>query len=608
MPPRAQRFYNLAMLYEAKKEHERARKKMESAIRLYPAYAEAYSILGTWYFQDHQFRRSADIFREAIKRTTEGAKRFSFPLAKSLVYNGELTEGLKIISGITKETGEWKKLREQALFMQQELNKPKRDTAFNLGIRINSADADMFPWISADGKKLYFTRRTNKSDEDFYFAIADSCGGWFKARNMGSPPNTPNQEAAQMISADEHYLFFMQCENRSQSGWEGGGCDLYMSYTADSVWSVPQSFGATINSPNYEGMPCLSPDNRELYFVSDRPGGFGGMDIWVSRFENGLWREPKNLGPQINTSGNETAPFMHIDNNTFYFSSNGHTGMGGADLFMSKRINDTIWAKPVNLGFPINTSSDETGLSINVSGQKIYFASDRNRIAGDFDIYEMKLPQTFRPVPVNMIKGFVHDSITEERLTYASIYVKNAENSEELYHFISNRGDGSFMITLPAGKKYLWHTDRVSYQSVDDLLDLTEQNDGTIQYNIALLPNDYVAPVNDSLIASIYFPHNRAKLTDADKKTIRKAIEPWLFSQSGLVIFVNGYTDNTGTPMINEQLSYMRAGLVAKELTSLGIYEMSIQTRGWGEADPMAENETEEGRSLNRRVEIIIRR
>ena len=169
----------------------------------------------------------------------------------------------------------------------------------------------MFPWISHDQRTLYFTRRMNNTDEDFFTTSVDSCGGWFTGTNMGSPPNTLNQESAQMISADGHYLFFMQCENRSINGWGQGGCDLYMAYRADSVWSVPQSFGATINTPGYEGMPCLSVDNRDLYFVSDRAGGFGGLDIWIAKFRNGLWQQPVNAGSQINTAGNETAPFLH---------------------------------------------------------------------------------------------------------------------------------------------------------------------------------------------------------------------------------------------------------------------------------------------------------
>jgi outer membrane protein OmpA-like peptidoglycan-associated protein len=609
VPNRAQRFYNIAMTYEAQKEHARARKKMEAAIRLYPAYTEAYSMLGAWYFHDHQFNESARIFQQAYHRAPNGERLFALSLAKSLVYSGRAGEALDVLAGMGQGRGsEWEKLRAQASFVAEAINRPWRDTVFNMG-RPNTRYAETFPWIAADEQKIYFTRRMRNVDEDFFTSEVDSCGGWFTADNMGSPPNTPNQEAAQMISADGHYLFFMQCENRSINGWGQGGCDLYMSYRSDSVWSAPQSFGATINTPGFEGMPCLSPDNKELYFVSDRQGGYGGYDLWVSRFENSLWQAPVNLGPQINTPGNETAPFLHTDNSSLYFSSTGQTGMGGADLFMSRRINDSSWSKPMNMGYPINTSADESSLSINLSGTRLYFASDRDSVAGNFDLYEMKLPEPLKPVPVNVVKGFVYDSISKNRLSYASIYVKDAATGDTRYHFNSNRGDGSFMITLPAGRQYTWHTDRVAFQDGDLLLDLTEQSlDTPYLHNIALLPSDYVAPVNDSLVIRIHFPRNSAKLTDPDKQLVRSAIAPWLEHKDRVVIFINGYTDNTGTPMLNEELSHLRAGLVAKEVSALGIDEMNLHVRGWGEAEPLVPNDTEENMNLNRRVEVVIRR
>jgi len=607
--PRAQNFHDKALLLEAKREHAAARQQMEKAIVAYPAFVDAYSTLGAWYFSDHQFSKAAGIFGRAYLSFPKSSKLFAYPYAKSLIYSGRPAEALQIISNAASGRVEWSRLREQALFVQQAQTRPSRDTVINMGFAINSSDAELFPCIGKEERKIYFTRRRNLADEDFYVAEMDTCNEWFTARNMGSPPNTANQEAAQMISADGHYLFFMMCENRSENGWGQGGCDLYMSYTADSVWSVPQSFGATINTPAYEGMPCLSPDNRELYFVSNREGGFGGLDIWVARFENGLWQEPRNLGPTINTAENETAPFLSLDNNTLYFSSNGHTGFGGADLFMAQKATDSTFAKPQNMGGPINSPADETSLSISLDGRTIYFASDRDSLAGNFDIYKMKLPESLQPVPVNVVQGYVYDSLTEERLNYASIYVKDFSTGQDLYHFNSNRGDGSYMITLVAGKKYLVHTDRISYQDADDTVDLSQQAlNEPFLFNIALLPSDYVAPVNDSLLLTIYFPLGSQKLSDSDRLMLQATLAPWLYNSAGAVFFVNSYTDNTGTPLINEQLSFMRASLVGDALEELGIEPLNIRKQGWGEAAPIAPNDTEEGRNRNRRVEVIVRK
>jgi outer membrane protein OmpA-like peptidoglycan-associated protein len=608
---RAKKYFNEAMKSQAKKNYAAARLEMEKAIKEDPAWEEPYTILGNWYFKDHLFQKAAFIYQDAYLKTRKGKDAFALPYARSLVFSGEVNKALAVLNSFhpVKENKERQKLIDQALFIQSAYLKAWKDSLKPLPA-LNTPDAEMFPGISADENKLYFTRRMNSSDEDFFVSEKDTCGGWLTGKNLGSPPNTPNQEAAQMISADGHYLFYMQCENRSENGWEQGGCDLYMSYTGDSVWSAPQSFGATINTPAFEGMPCLSPDNRELYFVTDRPGGYGGLDIWVSRFENGLWQAPRNLGPSINSAGNETAPFLHIDNKTLYFSSNGRPGLGGADLYISRRTGDSSWSNAINMGYPINSTADESSMSINVGGTRLYLSSDRKGVAGNFDLYETKLPEQLKPVQVGMVKGYVYDSLTGNPLNYASIFIREAGSSENLFHFVSNRGDGSFMITLPKGKRYTWETNRISYLDLIDTMEINRDDSANrYEYNIALLPADYVAPVNDSLILTIHFPKNVAKLSDEDKAVIGRAMAPWIMDHKERnVVYVHGYTDNSGTPLINEQLSLERANLVSKEIQSLGIDELSLHVHGWGEADPIAGNETEEGQDENRRVEIIIRR
>ncbi len=607
-PAKAVNQFEEAMNYMAQKEQDKACSTMEDAIKAYPAFAEAYSVLGQWYFTMHQFGKAVDVFRRASQNCPKGNENFAKPLVRSLICNYQPAEATQLANRYAPRynNADWERLKAQALFVSQALAQPLPDTPKNIGCRINTPDPEMYPSIAADTQTLYYTRRMHGEDEDFFSATPDSCGGWFTGRNMGSPPNTPDQESAQNISVDRHYLFFTRCENRSDNGWEKGGCDLFMAYrvAVDSPWTVPQTFGATINSPGYEGMPCLSADNRELFFVSDRPGGYGGFDIWVSRFENGYWQVPRNMGPRINTAGNETAPFLHPDNNTLYFASTGIAGMGGSDLFYCRRVNDTMWTTPKNMGYPLNTSSDENSICITPDGQKCYFASDRDSTTGNFDIYEMKLPPALQPVPVGIVKGVVYDSLSKELLNHASIHI-NKPNGENLFHFMSNRGDASYMITLPAGINYHWHIDRVGYTSLDDSFTLRDRS--TVIHDIAMLPGDYQAPINDSLVLTIHFPLNSAKLSDSDVANIRKAMDPWTFEKS-IVIYVNGYTDNTGNPMINEQLSFNRANLVTQALTDLGYDPVNIQSKGWGEANPVAPNDSEENWAKNRRVEVIIRR
>lgn len=610
VPTAAANKYNEAVSYRLKKDNQLAYDAMQKAIISYPAYADAYAMLGEWYFTDRKFDAAADVFVRASTKCRNGHSFFALPLARSLLYSKYPTQALQVIlSNRTNNNKEWELLRKNAVFMQQALNNVLKDTVYNLGPRVNTIYPELHPFISADTQSLYYTRKVNNIDMDCYKTTVDSCGGWFSGGNLGAPTNTPNHEAAQTVSADGHYLFYMRCDNRSDNGWDQGGCDLYMAYTADSVWSTGESFGATINTHAYEGMPCLSPDNRDMYFVSDREGGYGGLDIWVSRFEGGLWQLPRNLGPNINTAADETSPFLHIDNQTLYFSSSGHTGMGGADLYYCKRANDTTWTDPVNLGYPINTPCNEKSISVTIDGAKAYLSSDRDSLEGNYDIYETKLAKHLQPTPVAVLTGYVYDSITKERLNYAAVRVKDAQTGRQLYRFVSNRGDGSFMITLPVGKNYTYTANRVGYLETDGNIKLEDSTASTqtVDFNVTLLPQGYTAPIHDSLIMTVYFSRNSKSLSDSAMQKIQNMIEPWL-EEDGVVLLVNSYTDNTGTPMINEEISTLRAKVVADEIMAYGFNEFAVQPTGWGETNPVASNDTEIGRDLNRRVEVIIRR
>ncbi|MFI5196315.1 MAG: OmpA family protein [Chitinophagales bacterium] len=625
---KAGRYYNSAMHYKAIKHPDKACKKLTKAIRKDPSSPDAYSLLGRWYFEAHRFAEAADVFKRASARCPNGASRFAKPYTKSLLYAGHPDPALQLINtyGTIKDSAEWNKMRAQAYFIKQAMSNPTSAQPVNLGMRINSPVPELFPSMAADTGTLYFTRRVNNMDDDLYYARADSCGGWFAALNMGSLPNTPDYEQAQFISADGHYLFFTRCDNRSDDGWAEGGCDLFMAYriARDSDWTIPQPFGSTINTIAYEGMPSLSPDNRELYFVSDREGGYGGYDIWISHLEDGIWQLPVNAGPNVNTPGNETAPYINFDNKALYFTSDGWPGMGGSDIFMSKKTGDTTWSKTINLGYPINTAYDEKSECITLDGKTLYFSSDRNGPAGNYDIYETPLPGNLRPIPVSYIAGIVYDSLTHERLNYSAMFICNAATGDTIYHFYSNRGDGSYLITLHVDNTYIMHIAHIGYTEIADTITFdnltalpTGQAGGKhVQYlqeplvhNIPMLPSNYdeIRPINDSLIAVIHYDVNRVELSPAEKATIRDAIAPWL-AQGGYIISVNAYTDNTGTPMINEELSHKRAALVAKQVMSIGVDETMVRAKGWGEAKMIAPNDTEEGQRKNRRVEIIIKR
>ncbi len=607
-PARARRAYQSALRRAAEHKWEKAEQQILKAIKLHSSYTDAYITYGGWLMDRHQYTAAAEVLKNAEQRCRDGRKIFAKSLAKSLLYSGNLNGSLERIPSNPPDSF-WRVLSRQAKFRRESTLRADTGKVLPVGPLwgINTSSPELFPSLSEDGQTLYFTRRMNGIDEDFFYTVPDTCGGWQSARNMGSPPNTLQQEAAQFISVDQHYLFFMRCDNRTLSGWDQGGCDLYMAYRADSVWSTPQSFGGTINTPGFEGMPCLSSDNRELYFVSNRPGGYGGLDIWSSRFEHSLWQPPRNLGPAVNTPGDETAPFIYADNATLYFASTGKTGLGGSDLFMSRKTGDTTWSEALHLGMPLNTSFDEASLSLNAAGDTAYFSSDRDSLAGNFDIYQYPMPERFQPGQVMHLKGYVYDSVDKTPLNYAHIYITDSTTGRDLYQVQSNRGDGSYTIALEVGRTYLFFADRIGYQNSYDTMRINRAFAGlVIPRNYALLPVDYQAPTTDSVVGVFYFTKNSVAIGDSDRQRIQASVQAWK-GMPGTLVLVNGYTDNSGTPMLNEQLSYVRAKLVADVIRS-GFSAEAIQVQGWGEANPIAENDTDENRDINRRVEIVIRR
>lgn len=613
-PSRAQSLYEKAQENIKKHNPELAERNLLKCIQAAPSFSDAYITLGLLYCDSRQYGKAADVFQQAARSCPSCTRNFALPLAKVLCRAAQYDKADEVLSG-------WQKPQPMNPSLQKEYEQVKRNIQYgrfamnakhteqpeNMGPRINTPYDEYFPSIVPDDSTLVFTRRTNGVDEDFYIARRDSCGGWFIARDMGSPPNSPQQDEAQMLSADGHYLFFMRCGNRSDNGWEAGGCDLYFSYTQGPEWSPAVPFGATINTPGYEGMPSLSSDNRELYFVSDREGGFGGKDIWVSRFQDGLWQVPENLGASVNTAYDETAPFIASDNTTLYFTSDGHPGLGGNDIFYTRKRNGQ-WQRPENLGYPFNTAFDDVSLCISPDGKKAYMASDRDGGLGAMDLYEVKLPEVALPEPFTYVYGIAYDSLDKKKLTYAQIEWNDAVTGEKLYRFQSNRGDATYMAAIPLNRSYAVHVFRTGYADYDDTVHFTEAH---ILYpdtlNFPLLDFSYSPPLYDTLLGRFHFVKNNIMLSDSDIVKLKVMVEPFL-AQPLAEYFVNGYTDDTGTPLINEELSFARARAMADLLRSYGVPDNKIQTQGWADASPLAPNNSDENRFTNRRVELTIRR
>jgi outer membrane protein OmpA-like peptidoglycan-associated protein len=434
-------------------------------------------------------------------------------------------------------------------------------------------------------------------DEDFYSAQWDG-KDWIKAAPLGGNVNTDENEGAQMVSQDGEWLVFA-ASNR-KDGW--GGFDIYISFRTPKGWSEAINLGGKINTDQWESQPCLSPDKRDLYFASKRFGGHGGSDIYVSHLQlDGTWSDPENLGPSINTSGDDQCPFIHADNQTLFFTSDGRLGYGETDLYFSRKGPKGDWSVPENLGYPINTIYDEGTLFIAADAKTAYYASDRSEGKGGMDIYSFELPENIRPDKTLWVKGKVFDKKTKAGL--ASTLELIDLSSKKLVSKTQTDEAGNYLVTLPVGKDYAFNVNRTGYLFYSDNFLLSRRPpDSSYEKNIPLQALDINAMI---VLNNIFFDVNKFVLKPESQVELDKIVQ-LLKENPKLKIEISGHTDNAGKPADNLTLSNNRAKAVVNYLALNGIARQRLVAKGYGQTKPAADNKTEEGRARNRRTEMKV--
>ena len=478
----------------------------------------------------------------------------------------------------------------------------------NLGPNINTQYDEYWPSLSADESMLIFTTLLpiNPRDpayhgnrqEDLYYSKHVN-GVWMPARNVGSPPNTRDNEGAQAISGNGLFLVFTGCMR--DDGY--GLCDLYYSENRNGRWTVPRNIGPPVSTKYSEKQPALSSDGRTLYYSSNRPGGYGDYDLWMStRREDGTWSPPVNMGDNINTEGSDQSPFMHPDNKTLYFSSTGWPGMGGYDIFLSRKLSDSTWSEPMNLGYPINTFNDEQGLIVNSNADIAYFSSNRLNGKG-LDIFSFELYYDARPNRVSYMKGKVYDAETLKPLG-ARFELIDLASSKLVISSSSDPENGEFLVVIPMDADYALNVSRPSYLfhsenfSFDKVYGRTEP----FYMDIALKP---IKVGEKIILRNVFYKTDSFALDSRSRVELDKVVN-LMTSNPTLSVEIGGHTDNVGTAAYNISLSGRRAEEVVKYLVSKGIGSERISARGYGLTVPVASNDTEEGRAKNRRTELKI--
>lgn len=587
--------------------YKQAEEALLKAIDKDDEYLEAYYTLGNLYEEQREYKKAYELYNRIVQSSMDFPLEVYFRLAKTSFAMGKFHEAdlfceqYKMINRMSpSRKEELTKLKENIAFAKVA---SKEKVAFNpvaLNKNVNSEHKEYFPSMTADDAELYFTRQLPGPDgtlqEDIYMSKWE--GDWMPAQRVPNI-NSENNDGAHSISADGRKLFFTRCE--FNGGF--GGCDIFMAEKIGDKWGKPALLPAPINSKFKETQPNISADGKTLFFVSSRQeGAYGHLDIWMSELqEDGKWGTPKNLGNKINTPYSEQRPFFHPDGKTLYFSSDGHPGFGESDMFYTKLLDNGQWSKPKNLGFPVNSAFNELGLYVSLNGTKAYIASDRfgERLA--FDIYEFMMPEAAAPERVVYVKGHVRDEKSNEGLS-AKIDFYDTQKQEKVESVNTDKENGKFLICLPYGANYAAKVSKPGYlyHSESFLLKDAEMKNYSLEIALKAL-----AEGKEIVLKNVFFEVDKYDLLD-ESETELSSFSEFLKDNSNLIIEISGHTDSTGTETHNIELSKNRAKSVYQFLISQGIEKNRLSYKGYGSSQPIAKNNSPEGRALNRRTQFKV--
>lgn len=512
------------------------------------------------------------------------------------------------------------------------LNNPVLCTIKVLEWPINSLYQDYGPALPADESKLIFTsaRDTSKFDKKNRLVFEDvvqsqrQADKWSVPEKISPRINDTFHDAVTYLTPDGKTVFLY---------YEKGNGDIYQSNLSGSEWSEPISMGPEINTVSWETSGCISKDGNKFYFTSDRPGGQGGLDIYVTEKQaNGTWGKAQNLGPSINTPGNEDAPFVHQDG-TLYFGSDGQPGLGDYDIFKSE-WRDNKWSKPVNLGYPVNTPKFENYFFLSVDKKRGYFSSVRHEGVGNSDICEVIFhdPPPKKEVPVakeepkketpqkdefsdaivslqkdlgfaSKLVGKVIDADNAKALRAQITLVDNKTNTVK-QRVYSNDSTGEFSIVIPHGGNYGINTsvDGYLFNSLNFEVPMySEEQD----IETAILMQK-VTVGSKAVMKNIFFDVGKAELKNESVSELERILD-LLTNNPGIKLQINGHTDNSGNAETNKVLSLKRAETVIAFLIARGIDFNRLKAVGYGQERPIVSNDDEAGgREINRRTEIEV--
>jgi outer membrane protein OmpA-like peptidoglycan-associated protein/tetratricopeptide (TPR) repeat protein len=578
-----------------------------------PKYVGAMMRLAMIYHQKKNYTREEELYKNVLKIRSDFPEvyyQYGTLLFVQKRYDeagGYFDTYMRFIDIPTNKRADAGHYKNLSTFRAKAMKNPVPFKPVNLGSRINTRVSEYWPTLTADEQIMYFTRRLqtfvgpNKDslkNEDI-FASVSLHEEWQEPFPIPGYLNSDKNEGAITISPDGKFLIFTGCHFEDTYG----RCDLYYSRYQNGKWMKPRNIGSPVNTAHKETQPSLSFDGNTLYFSSDRPGTFGELDIWKSqRINDSTWAEPINLGDKVNTIGNEMCPFIHLDNKTLFFSSDYHTGMGNDDLFVSKKNEEGVFTNVVNLGFPINTHKDEFSLFVTTTGTRAFFASNVEKGYGELDIYSFELHENVRPNPVKYLKGFVYDKDSKEKLK-AKFQLIDVESGELILEYYSEEQTGAYLNAIPADKNYAMNVSKKDYMFYSDRLAIKGEESGGIEQDI---PMSKIKKGAKTVLNNIFFDFDSYEIQKESYPELEKVIE-FLNTYPNVRIEISGHTDSKGSDTYNMKLAENRAIAVYNYLQGQGnIDPQRLSYTSYGKRSPIASNIDDEGRAINRRTEFSI--
>ncbi|RTQ46108.1 hypothetical protein EJV47_22965 [Hymenobacter gummosus] len=612
---KAKNLWEKAQQQEKDREFGKAIETLSQLNQKFPSLGEPFLLKGKLHKAMGEMRPAYEAYRQGVEKMPFDPGRMNdyFTLGELALGFGEYQPALEAYQKFLKVAPKGQRYipraQQQVLnceFALKAMQSPVGKAPERLGAPLNTFRFQYFPAVTADNRFLVYTaRKTGESDEDIVVSRIDKEGAFGEPQLISSAINSQFNEGAGTISGDGKTLVFASCDRPGAVG----NCDLYISRRTGNSWSKPRNLGRNVNSVAWDSQPTLSADGRTLYFTSDRRGGQGLEDIYVTTLQaDGTWSLARNLGAPVNTAGKDMAPFIHASGTTLYYVSDGMVGMGGLDVYRSILEKDK-WAAPSNLGYPLNTFENEASLFISSDNRRGFCSRTRPAEAAvperdrPVELFSFEVPAAIRSQEQSTYtQGRVFDAVTKKPLQ-ADVQLYDLKTDELVQGVLSDPESGEYTVVLNEGHQY------GMYAVADKYLMRSLNFDYSDKRSFDPLTLDiYLEPVRAGraiVLNNLFFDSKQYALKPTSRTELNRLIK-FMSQYPDVQVEISGHTDDVGTDDDNMVLSKNRAKSVYDYLTQHGVKAERLRFRGYGETKPLVANDSDEHRQQNRRIEFRI--